>query len=310
MIYKPAIFGGLIFLQGGDTMNNYFTFDGVDSSDFGLYIAYFDGAPNVGVAGGKYELSVDTIPTNPQQIYYGKNYSTQPLEFQADIMLESLPDNSEEDYTEQWADINDWLFGADGYKKFYMSNTADYNYLQCVIIPLENLYIGGKQIGARVLIHNDSPFWYNDNNITFDFTGTTADENGEVLFTKNIDSATEIKVFPTINFKPQNVSGGNIDYFLFRVLNLDNNSEFRTYIKKQDSNKDWVIDCRYLTITANNELRTMNLGNTQPTRNWFYLSDGLNRIKVNVLDTNGNSAPFQYLNMDYTKYIRKGEIIV
>ena len=119
-----------------------------------------------------------------------------------------------------------------------MSNTADYNYLQCVIIPLENLYIGGKQIGARVLIHNDSPFWYNDNNITFDFTGTTADENGEVLFTKNIDSATEIKVFPTINFKPQSVNGGNTDYFLFRVLNLDNDSEFRTYIKKQDSNKD------------------------------------------------------------------------
>ena len=300
---------GLFFLQGGDTMNNYFTFDGVDSFNFGLYIAYFDGAPNVGVSGGKYELAVDTIPTNPQQIYYGKNYSTQPLEFQADIMLESLPDNSEVDYSEQWAEINDWLFGADGYKQFSMGVNSDY-YLQCVIIPLENLFIGGKQIGTRVLIHNDSPFWYKDKHIAFDFTGTTADENGDVLFTKNIDSAKEIKVFPTINFKPQSVNGGNTDYFLFRVLNLDNNSEFRTYIKKQDSNKNWFIDCRFLTITADNELRTLNLGNTQPTRNWFYLSDGSNRIKVNVLDTYGNSAPFQYLNMDYTKYIRKGEIIV
>ena len=287
-----------------------FNFDGVDSSDYGLGIAYFDGAPNTGAAGGKYELSVDTLPTNPKQIYYGKNYSTQPLEYTADIMLENLPDNSEEDYTEVWEEINDWLFGADGYRQFYMSNTTDYNYLNCVLIPQNNLFITNKQIGVRVLIHNDSPFWYNNNQLTFDFSGLSADQNGDVQFTKNVNSAKGIKVFPKIKFKPQSVSGGNVDYFLFRVQNLDNDSEFRTYITKQDSNKDWIVDCQYMTITANGTNKVMKLGNNQPTKDWFYLDSGINRIKVNVLDLNGNSAPFQNFKMEYTKFIRKGEIVV
>ena len=78
---------------------NYFNFNGVDSADMGLYVAYFDKeVPTTGVAGGKYELAIDTLPTNPKQIYYGKNYSTQPLEYTADFLLETIPDNSEEDY--------------------------------------------------------------------------------------------------------------------------------------------------------------------------------------------------------------------
>lgn len=289
---------------------NYFNYDGMDSSDMGLYIAYFDGARNIGATGGKYELAVDTLPTNPKQIYYGKNYSTQPLEYTVDFMLESLPDNDEEDYTEIWEEINDWLFGADGYKKFYMSNTADYNYLHCVMIPVENLFIKNKQIGVRALIHNDSPFWYNDNQLSFDFSGLTADQNGDVQFSKNVNSAKGVKVFPKIKFKPQNVNGGDVDYFLLRVQNLDNDSEIKTYITKQDSNKDWVIDCQYMTITANGETKTMKLGSLQPTKDWFYLNSGNNNIKINVLDKNGNSAPFQNFKIEYTKFIRKGEIIV
>ena len=301
---------------------NYFNYNGVDSADMGLYIAYFDkgGAPNIGVSGGKFDLTVDMLPTNPKQIYYGKNYSTQPLEYTADFLLENLPDNSEDDYTELWAEINDWLFGADGYKKYYMSNDTDYNYLQCVMIPVENLFVGTKQIGVRVLIHNDSPFWYNDNHMTFDFTGKTADENGDVTFTKNVISASGLKVYPVIKFMPNTVSGGSTDYYLFRIQNIVNEnieSEFLTYIKKNESDKEFVIDCEKLTIKRNGELIAIslrsggaNVGIVYPDKDWFYLNAGANTIKVNVLDLQGNSAPLQYLTMDYTKFIRKGEIIV
>lgn len=300
---------------------NYFNFNGVDSADMGLYVAYFDKeVPTTGAAGGKYELAIDTLPTNPKQIYYGKNYSTQPLEYTADFLLETIPDNSEEDYTELWDDINDWLFGADGYKKFYMSNSTDYNYLTCVMIPVENLFIKGKQIGVRVLIHNNSPFWYNDKTITFDFTGKTADENGDVLFTKNIASASGLKVYPIIKFKPNTVSGGSADYFLFRIQNIVNGviqSEFRTYLRKNETDKEFVIDCENLTIKRDGEIIAISLRNSgvntsivYPDKDWFYLNAGANTIKVNVLDLQGNPAPLQYLKMDYTKFIRKGEIVV
>lgn len=76
------------------------------------------------------------------------------------------------------------------------------------------------------------------------------------------------------------------------------------------SNWNWIVDCQYMTITANGTNKVMKLGNNQPTKDWFYLNSGINRIKVNVLDLNGNSAPFQNFKMEYTKFIRKGEIVV
>lgn len=135
----------------------YFEYAGQSSQPYNLMLCYVSNSNTDFDSGGGFDLKTDSIPHLHETFLYGKDYSSNPLEFEVEFvnMHGSIPQ-------EQMIQIKNWLFGQDGWKTFRcMDDRQDY-YLKCIFEPEEDIVDGTGYRGLRCKLRNASPFWYGD----------------------------------------------------------------------------------------------------------------------------------------------------
>ena len=94
-----------------------FSYAGVSSKEYELELYYLDDNSDKFVSGSDYEIITDNIPMETEQILYGINHSTKPLEFDIEIF------NPYRSITiEEMANIKQWLFGQQGWNRLYLDD--------------------------------------------------------------------------------------------------------------------------------------------------------------------------------------------
>lgn len=138
----------------------YFEYAGISSQPYGLIMAYIENLNDNFDSGGKFELKTDTLPRSYETLLYGKDYSTEPLSFDVEIV-------NQEDYIplEQMTEIKNWLFGQDGWKTLRLADDRQNFHLKCIFQPGEDIVDGIGYRGVRCTLINISPFWYGDEQV-------------------------------------------------------------------------------------------------------------------------------------------------
>ena len=147
-----------------------FVYAGKDSNDYDLQLFYVDNSTKRFTSGGGYEMLTTTLPPKAKTLLYGLDYSAEPLKFNIEIL------NPHGAITQnELMEIKDWLFGQDGWKKFYIDDD-DFSglHLNCLLIPKEDIVDSSGYRGLECEVVNDSPFWYAEDKV---ITYTKSDFN-------------------------------------------------------------------------------------------------------------------------------------
>ena len=114
----------------------YFSYADCYSGKYDLIIAYVNRYESF-VAGASYEPITDVLPTIPENILTGIDYSKNRLEFTVEI----INPNSNIPLT-QLIEINDWLCGQDGWKTLKLKSPDFSKYhLKCLFVQKKLLFI-------------------------------------------------------------------------------------------------------------------------------------------------------------------------
>lgn len=286
-----------------------FVYAGKDSNDYDLQLFYVDNSTKRFTSGGGYEMLTTTLPPKAKTLLYGLDYSAEPLKFNIEIL------NPHGAITQnELIEIKDWLFGQDGWKKFYIDDN-DFSglHLNCLLIPKEDIVDSSGYRGLECEVVNDSPFWYaEDKVITYtksDFnsltnSGSNVPESGKVMLTVNIETQSPDYVYPTLKFLATSNDFNNYSRFTMNIHNekTDYESDFFIGFGLEKRNKEFTVDCEYGTCEVDNELVIPALNTAY---DFFYLERGENTISVNV-KPNGVYAPPSYLSIIYTPCVRVG----
>lgn len=135
----------------------FFEYDGVYSGKYNLRLAYVDNQRYNFSSGGEFDFKFGQIPFSHEQLYYGKDYSENPLQFEIEIIN---PDNYISE--EQMREIKEWLFGRSGWKKFKVLDGRGERSLRCILIPIADITEGNYYRGLRFTLRNASSFWYGE----------------------------------------------------------------------------------------------------------------------------------------------------
>ena len=145
---------------GGENMkfrNCFFEYDGVYSGKYNLRLVYVENSNHNFDSGGGFDFKFGQIPYSHEQLYYGKDYSANPLQFEIEIL------NIDGYITdEQMIEIKEWLFGGNGWKKFKPLNGKNNKSLRCILTPIADITEGNHYKGLRFSLRNASPFWYGE----------------------------------------------------------------------------------------------------------------------------------------------------
>lgn len=317
----------------------FFNYAGKYSGDYSLILCYVDREEEY-VTGATYEPITDKITSNVESILYGFNYSDNPLEFTVDIVN---PDDSVS--MRQMADIKDWLFGQDGWKKLTI-NAPEYAnvYLNCIFIPDSDIRDGTGYRGVRCTVKNISGFWYGkDKEIIYtkaelqelvDYYNTNGlghmttstgkqlsgiSEAGNLTIYPEIETHAPDKVFPIFEF---NYSSTDYDYnnlSKFRLHNYvtigtDTFSDYHSDLSLDSTiyhgNGVCVFDSKHASLEVNNSPSLLTGVNTN--YDLLYLKKGVNRITLavhNEVDVGAhveNVILPDYLKITYTPMYRIG----
>ena len=139
--------------------NCFFEYDGVYSGKYNLRLVYVENSNHNFDSGGGFDFKFGQIPYSHEQLYYGKDYSANPLQFEIEIL------NIDGYITdEQMIEIKEWLFGGNGWKKFKPLNGTNNKSLRCILTPIADITEGNHYKGLRFSLRNASPFWYGEEN--------------------------------------------------------------------------------------------------------------------------------------------------
>lgn len=127
------------------------------SNVYNLKLYYYNRSENTFNSGGEFELKTEILPSIPEQLLYGLNYSEKPLEFDIEILN---PDDAIP--FDQVIEIKNWLFGQDGWKKFKTIDERQDYHLKCILIPQEDIVDGLGIRGFKCKLRNVSAFWYGE----------------------------------------------------------------------------------------------------------------------------------------------------
>lgn len=148
----------------------FFEYAGKSSQPYNLMLVYVNNTTSEFSSGGGFDLKTDTLPHSHEALIYGKDYSSQPLTFEVEII-------NLDDYIplDQMAEIKNWLFGQDGWKTFKVLDERQDYCLKCVFEPIEDIVDGTGYRGLRCTLHNSSPFWYGEErSVVIDHSALTA----------------------------------------------------------------------------------------------------------------------------------------
>lgn len=267
---------------GGENMkfrNCFFEYDGVYSGKYNLRLVYVENSNHNFDSGGGFDFKFGQIPYSHEQLYYGKDYSANPLQFEIEILnVDGYISES------QMIEIKEWLFGGNGWKKFKPLNGTNNKSLRCILTPIADITEGNHYKGLRFSLRNASPFWYGEEK-TIEASDYWKSENTILINGSNynvisvdIPNNDEVNtyIYPDISITVNKTNGEflNADVKEFRLfsceansiadgkgktndtLNYPNTSEIRFDISylgdKGDSNAydNISINTRYVTVNS------------------------------------------------------------
>ena len=138
--------------------NCFFEFAGVYSGKYNLRLVYVENSNHHFDSGGGFDFKFGQIPYYHEQLYYGKDYSANPLQFEIEVLnVDGYISES------QMVEIKEWLFGGTGWKKFIVKDGRTTNKsLRCILTPITDITEGNHYKGLRFSLRNASPFWYGE----------------------------------------------------------------------------------------------------------------------------------------------------
>lgn len=282
----------------------YFEYAGVYSGKYNLIICYVNRNESF-VAGGAYEPITDLLPSVPENIIYGLDYSKKPLEFTIEIIN---PDNSIP--ISQEIILNDWLFGQNCWKTLKLK-TPDYSnyHLKCLLIPESIIRDVTGIRGFRCKLKNISSFWYG-NEVKYEFNKSDLIANGNVSnFTFNVNnkSGVDLPIYPIIQCKLETSSYD--EPFPFYVENMTNDSLLDMVVSSNDDGIDTAniltsnlntINTKFPYFFKDNPNTPLLKYKPHKTNNYdsmekeiLYLDKGINQIKIACHTTN-NMSHYRY----------------
>lgn len=289
----------------------YFSYADCYSGKYDLIIAYVNRYESF-VAGASYEPITDVLPTIPENILTGIDYSKNRLEFTVEI----INPNSDIPLT-QLIEINDWLCGQDGWKTLKLKSPDFSKYhLKCLFVPESIIRDVTGYRGIRCKLINISSFWYGDERV-YSFEKSDMTANGNVTnftFAVNNDSGVDLPVYPIIQCKLE--TSEYQEDFSFWVNNYTNSSLLDMVMSTDDNgvDTDSILTSQLVTINSkypyfyttnpNNAILkykphiSSNYNSLQS--GLLYLSKGKNTIQV-ACHTKPNNSHYRY----YDKFIFK-----
>lgn len=177
----------------------YFEYNGISSERYNLMLFYKDNQDDDFNSGGEFTLKTGNIPYSHEQLYYGKDFSENPLEFEVEII------NPDDDIPfRQLIEIKNWLFGQDGWKMLYLTDEWQQYGLKCIFEPISDITRVDGYRGLKCKLRNASPFWYGKpRSITLNNSDITEnlvlnDTYGVVEFEIPNNDSVEMEILPQI----------------------------------------------------------------------------------------------------------------
>lgn len=278
-----------------------FSYAGVSSKEYELELYYLDDNSDKFVSGSDYEIITDNIPMETEQILYGINHSAKPLEFDIEIF------NPYRSITiEEMANIKQWLFGQQGWNRLYLDDNDFMDlYLNCILIPIEDVADVTGYRGLRCTVHNISPYWYGEEIIT----NFTINSSAPTL-TINVQSQCPTAILPNISFVADNDTNALYIGRKIDVYNSTNGSQIHLDMISDNENfsdgSEWVYNGKYHYVyNESHNLILPYIASSLPEVPILYLDNGENEITMNLykktktydLITRFTSASISYVPM-------------
>lgn len=240
-----------------------FSYDGVESDEYGLQIASLDNdnvettpvlSPTLGTAKGK----------RSKKFYHtGITYDEAPSYRFSIISEDGIPKDKR-------GEIIRWLAGRNVFKKLYIHQDeyAD-KYFNCVFTDIDFIYIGGILHGFTLTAVFDSNYCYGKP-IVIDVECAEGQTLEEIVIENKSDIMDDY-VYPTITFDSE-----------FEIENKSDGSRVTRYELPENSgeiNEKITIDGESMIISGEipgDKLSNFNL-------NWLRLKSGVNTLKVTAL---------------------------
>lgn len=235
----------------------YFTYDGVYSGDYGLYIASIDGeyvqttsvyAPTLNIAKGI---------KSKKFFYSGIDYEDAP-EYQFSLMSQTeIPDIARRD-------ILSWLVGRKGFKRLYMHQKEYFGiYYNCIFTTVDIIYVGGKCHGFTLTAKFDSPYCYGE---PTQKKITLAKGVSQTIAFHNESDVLDDYVYPTLTFSKD-----------ISIVNQSDGSRVTSY-SGVETDKGEII-------TIDNELKIVDstVGGDKLSNfnlNWLRFKKGINKLVI------------------------------
>lgn len=251
----------------------YFEYSGISSERYNLKLFYIENNNMNFNSGGNFELKTGTLPYSYERVYYGKDYSENPLEFDVEII------NPDTQVTkEQMAEIKNWLFGQNGWKDLILTDDTRNYHLKCIFEPSEDITDVVGYRGVRCKIRNISPFWYGDEKEIEISSGDLCSNN------VTIDG---------YNYNVFNVEIPNNDYACFIInpniiVNVDKTSEGLV---------NEVKDFKLFTCDAKTEEEGKEISNN----NWVLPNTSEISFAISYIGNKGESNSYDTISIN-TKY--------
>ena len=255
-----------------------FSYAGVSSKEYELELYYLDDNSDKFVSGSDYEIITDNIPMETEQILYGINHSTKPLEFDIEIF------NPYRSITiEEMANIKQWLFGQQGWNRLYLDDDDFMDlYLNCILIPIEDVADVTGYRGLRCTAHNISPYWYGEEIIT----NFTINSSAPTL-TINVQSQCPTAILPNISFVADNDTSALYIGRKIDVYNRTNGSQIHLDMISDNENfsdgSEWVYNGKYHYVyNESHNLILPYIASSLPEVPILYLDNGENEITMSL----------------------------
>ena len=255
-----------------------FSYAGVSSKEYELELYYLDDNSDKFVSGSDYEIITDNIPMETEQILYGINHSTKPLEFDIEIF------NPYRSITiEEMANIKQWLFGQQGWNRLYLDDNDFMDlYLNCILIPIEDVADVTGYRGLRCTVHNISPYWYGEEIIT----NFTINSSAPTL-TINVQSQCPTAILPNISFVADNDTSALYIGRKIDVYNRTNGSQIHLDMISDNENfsdgSEWVYNGKYHYVyNESHDLILPYIASSLPEVPILYLDNGENEITMSL----------------------------
>lgn len=261
----------------------YFDYAGCYSGKYNLIIAYVNRYESF-VAGASYEPITDVLPTIPENILTGLDYSKNRLEYTVEFIN---PDRCIP--FKQLITISDWLFGQDGWKTLKLKSSDYSNYhLKCLFVPESIIRDATGYRGLRCKLINISSFWYGDECVySFDKDAMTA--NGNVTnfsFVVNNKSGVDLPVYPIVQCKLDTTEYA--EDFSFWVKNNTNGTLLDMVISTDDNgvNTDSILTSQLVTINSKYPYFYTSNPNSAVLKYKPHIVDNYNSLKSGLLYLN------------------------